>query len=218
MIELGTRRMEAYRRSSGQCGLAKSGYVIVPRAIDARLGTRVFTRISVNMKTLLRCNGNSLDEMAGGAPTAWDPEGLLQGAVPKEGHFARREREATELATAPGGASHETGGSTTEFGQVPSAPDDGFGAEVDLVFQEIFSGANAAPRVLDSFRRLCAGLEHVQHWPGKGHQQAGRVPHGNKKAHIYRTRSHVEFELFRACCGHVLGEANLVLRSIELQQ
>jgi len=66
----------------------------------------------------------------------------------------------------------------TEFGQVPSAPDDGFGAQVDSAFQEVFSGANVAPRVLDSFRRLCAGLEHVQHWPGKGHQQAGSFMEG----------------------------------------
>lgn len=59
------------------------------------------------------------------------------------------------------------------FGEVPSAPTQGFGADIDFAFQEVFSGAQQAPRVLDSFRRLCAGVEHVQAWPGKGVQRAG---------------------------------------------
>jgi len=73
------------RSRSGHCvKSAKTGNVIVPRVDDGRHGTCVpVIGKFVNKKSLLICNGSSVDEMAGGAPTAWDPEGLLQDAVPK---------------------------------------------------------------------------------------------------------------------------------------
>ena len=78
--------MNAHRRSNGQCGLARNSCVIgKSRVVDGRHGAHVITRRNRNDQSLLRCNGSSLDEMAGGAPTAWDPEGLLGDAVPKGG-------------------------------------------------------------------------------------------------------------------------------------
>lgn len=46
------------------------------------------------------------------------------------------------------------------------------GKAVEEAFEETFWGALAAPRVLDSYRRLLAGREYERHWPGLGLQVA----------------------------------------------
>lgn len=53
-----------------------------------------------------------------------------------------------------------------------SAPTAGIGAAIDAAFTETFWGERAAPRVLDSFRRLAAGQEYVALLPGEGLQRA----------------------------------------------
>ncbi|KAG7666640.1 putative Aspartate beta-hydroxylase domain-containing protein 2 [Nannochloris sp. 'desiccata'] len=53
-----------------------------------------------------------------------------------------------------------------------SAPTAGVGAAIDAAFTETFWGERAAPRVLDSFRRLAAGQEYVALFPGEGLQRA----------------------------------------------
>ena len=99
-----------------------------------------------------------------------------------EDHFARRARERQryqhQKEENEGEQQEEGKPKQRAFGEVPSAPQHGFGKEVDIAFQEVFSGPHATPRVLDSFRRLCAGVEHVQVWPGKGQQRAGSFMDG----------------------------------------
>lgn len=53
-----------------------------------------------------------------------------------------------------------------------TAPSSGVGAAIDAAFRETFWGERAAPRVLDSFRRLASGQEHVALFPGEGLQRA----------------------------------------------
>ena len=48
----------------------------------------------------------------------------------------------------------------------------GIGELIEAAFLETFWGERAAPRVLESFRRLRRGEEHVQLWPGLGLQRA----------------------------------------------
>lgn len=66
--------------------------------------------------------------------------------------------------------------SAVDFGPVAdviiSAPTAGVGAAIDAAFTETFWGERAAPRVLDSFRRLAAGQEYVALFPGEGLQRA----------------------------------------------
>eukprot|EP00889_Picochlorum_renovo_P004012 jgi/Picre1/31042/NNA_006399.t1 len=80
---------------------------------------------------------NDIEALAGGQPTAWDPEGLLGDVTGDTNHLAKTKRA---------------------FAEVPRV--------------------NAAPRVLDSFQRLCRGEEYVHLWPGKGVQRAGSFMEG----------------------------------------
>ena len=72
------------------------------------------------------------------------------------------------LPTAPAPPSPQR----TPFAEVPRAPEQSLGDRVEAAFQETFLGVTAAPRVLASFRRLRAGDEYVQLWPGLGVQRA----------------------------------------------
>ena len=140
-------------------------------------------------------DGPPLDE------AEWDPEGLLP-PPPTGGHFARRGETATPnsvAAPAPTPTSplassllaKKTVSSTKAriptLGQTPAmpaapgmsagdaiitAPSSGVGAAIDAAFRETFWGERAATRVLESFRRLAAGQEHVALFPGEGLQRA----------------------------------------------
>jgi len=135
-------------------------------------------------------------------PTEWDPEGLLP-PPPSGGHFARRGElsdaaEQPAAAAAPpaapvcdllaprkrktpviGASAPLTAPSPPvtppqrAFGEVPAAPETSLSGKIEAAFLETFWGASAAPRVLDSFRRLCLGEEFVKVWPGLGVQRAG---------------------------------------------
>lgn len=112
--------------------------------------------------------------------TSWDPEGIL-GPSKLGGHFARRKEgggvaQASSLLT-----SVQSGQPKNDLlrvrppsskEQIMSAPDLGIGDLIEEAFLETFWGQRAAPRILDSFRRLRAGQEFVQLWPGKGLQRA----------------------------------------------
>ena len=102
---------------------------------------------------------NDIEALAGGQPTAWDPEGLLGEVTGDTNHLAK---------------------TTRAFAEVPTvAPEErGFGAQVEAAFLDVFAGVHAAPRVLDSFQRLCRGEEYVHVWPGKGVQRAGSFMEG----------------------------------------
>ncbi|KAL4436677.1 hypothetical protein ABPG75_003816 [Micractinium tetrahymenae] len=54
----------------------------------------------------------------------------------------------------------------------PPLSDEQLGAAVQAAFEELFWGALAAPRVLDSFRRLQAGQEFIKEHPGLGLEHA----------------------------------------------
>lgn len=102
---------------------------------------------------------NDIEALAGGQPTAWDPEGLLGDVTGDTNHLAKTKRAFAEVPTV--------------------APEErGFGAQVEAAFLDVFAGVNAAPRVLDSFQRLCRGEEYVHLWPGKGVQRAGSFMEG----------------------------------------
>lgn len=60
----------------------------------------------------------------------------------------------------------------------PPLRDDELGAAVLATFEELFWGALAAPRVLDSFRRLQAGEEFVKEHPGLGLEHANSYIQG----------------------------------------
>lgn len=147
------------------CGIVRSP-VVVKTGISAR-GT-----VCVQTRAMSQGEGN-VANMANGQPTAWDPENLLGDVdASNTNHFARREKsKAPESEVKSGGRA---------FGEVPTvAPEQrGFGAEVEAAFLEVFSGVNAAPRVLDSFSRLCRGEEYVHLWPGQGVQRAGSFMEG----------------------------------------
>ena len=66
----------------------------------------------------------------------------------------------------------------TPFAEVPAAPEEGLGAIIESAFRETFWGACAAPRVLKSFQRVRAGIEHEEYFPGKGLQRAGSFVEG----------------------------------------
>lgn len=119
-------------------------------------------------------------DIANGQPTAWDPENLLGDVdAVNTDHFSRRHQSPKPPAP-EGIANSSSSSSSRAFGEVPTvAPEQrGFGAEVEAAFLEIFSGPNAAPRVLDSFERLCRGEEYVHMWPGQGVQRAGSFMQG----------------------------------------
>lgn len=133
------------------------------------------------------CRASKRDDVANiaqGQPTAWDPENLLGDMdAGKTDHFARRDREKRmqmDTNKGNGDSGDDQKGSVRGFGEVPTvAPEQrGFGGEVEAAFLDVFSGANAAPRVLDSFQRLCRGEEYVHVWPGQGVQRAGSFMEG----------------------------------------
>jgi hypothetical protein len=133
---------------------------------------------------------------------AWDPEGILPPPSPgghfasKQGSSDTASKAVVELPrTNPSSAVaknlllRKTPGQTAarlpSLGQAPStpaaapvgdviisAPTAGVGAAIDSAFTETFWGERAAPRVLESFRRLAAGQEYVALFPGEGLQRA----------------------------------------------
>ena len=146
------------------CGLVRSSVVRTFSAIRRKcVQTRAMSQGESNVAN-----------MANGQPTAWDPENLLGDVdATNTNHFSRRQNaKPAENEAAQGGS--------IAFGEVPTvAPEQrGFGAEVEAAFLEVFSGVNVAPRVLDSFERLCRGEEYVHVWPGEGVQRAGSFMEG----------------------------------------
>lgn len=54
----------------------------------------------------------------------------------------------------------------------PSSSSSSPGSKIENVFLDTFTGPLAAPRVLESFRRIRFGSEFQKHWPGLGLQKA----------------------------------------------
>ena len=109
--------------------------------------------------------------------TAWDPEGIL-GPSKLGGHFARRKegnisQPSSILAPVTKKADQAVTIRPPSSGeQIMTAPGAGIGNLIEEAFLETFWGQRAAPRILDSFRRLRSGQEFVQLWPGDGLQRA----------------------------------------------
>lgn len=77
--------------------------------------------------------------------------------------------------SARGGAPHRVAAAAASAEAAPPAAGRSgadLSALIEASFQAIFTGPLAAPRVLDSFRRLKAGDEYVHQWPGLGLQRA----------------------------------------------
>lgn len=136
-------------------------------------------------------DGQMLENVGSGIPTGadlipddttWDPEGIL-GPSKLGGHFARRkEGNVSQASSLLAPVTLEPGRSKADQAvtirppssseQVMTAPGVGIGEMIEEAFLETFWGQRAAPRILDSFRRLRSGQEFVQLWPGDGLQRA----------------------------------------------
>jgi hypothetical protein len=124
----------------------------------------IYSGHSISSRVVLATSqGQEMSDLASGQAPAWDPEGLLgEVDASQTKHFDRRAENRRAFAEVPTVVPEEQG----------------FGAEVEAAFVDVFRGAHAAPRVLDSFRRLRAGDEYVHVWPGKGVQRAGSFMEG----------------------------------------
>jgi aspartyl/asparaginyl beta-hydroxylase (cupin superfamily) len=113
---------------------------------------------------------NSVAELPRTNPSSAVAKNLLLRKTP--GQTAARLPSLGQAAPPSGASNTATVGAGPVGDVIISAPTAGVGAAIDAAFSETFWGERAAPRVLDSFRRLAAGQEYVALFPGEGLQRA----------------------------------------------